>query len=95
MARYVELTLAAQTAYAQVLEAAVASLHGRTLADLPGSFAAKVVKGYKYWYYQYTEPSGKLRQAFVGPHNDAVRSLMEKKVHRGFPGNAALIFRKK
>lgn len=79
MARYVELTLAAQTAYAQVLEAAVASLHGRTLADLPGSFAAKVVKGYKYWYYQYTEPSGKLRQAFVGPDNDAVRSLMEKK----------------
>jgi len=79
MPRYVELTLTAQTAYAQLLESAVASLHGRTLADLPGSFAAKTVKGHKYWYYQYTEPSGKLRQAFVGPDNDAVRSLMEKK----------------
>lgn len=79
MPRYTELTLTAQTAYAQLLEAAVASLHGRTLADLPGSFAAKAVKGHRYWYYQYTEPSGKLRQAFVGPDNEAVRSLMEKK----------------
>lgn len=79
MPRYAELTLTAQTAYAQLLEAAVSSLHGRTLADLPGSFAAKTVKGHKYWYYQYTEPSGKLRQTFVGPDNDAVRSLMEKK----------------
>lgn len=79
MPRYAELTLTAQTAYAQLLEAAVASLHRRTLADLPGSFTSKSVKGHKYWYYQYTEPSGKLRQAFVGPDNDAVRSLMEKK----------------
>lgn len=74
-----ELTLTAQTAYAQLLEIAVASLHERTLADLPGSFVSKTVKGHKYWYYQYTEPSGKLRQAFVGPDNDAVRSLREKK----------------
>lgn len=79
MSRYVELTLTAQTAYAQALEAAVVSSHGRTLADLPGSFAAKTVKGHKYWYYQYTEPSGKLRQAFVGPDNDAVRNLIERK----------------
>lgn len=80
MPRYAELPLTAQTAYAQLLEAAVMSLHGRTLADLPGSFAAKTVKGHKYWYYQYTEPSGKLRQAFVGPDNDAVRNLMGRKI---------------
>ncbi|MBU0750817.1 MAG: nucleotidyltransferase domain-containing protein [Gammaproteobacteria bacterium] len=79
MVRYLELTLTAQTAYAQLLEVAVSSLHSRTLADLPGSFAAKTVKGHKYWYYQYTEPAGKLRQAFVGPDNDAVRSLRAKK----------------
>lgn len=79
MSRYAELTLTAQTAYAQLLESAVAMQHAHTLADLPGSFAAKTVKGKKYWYYQYTEPSGKLRQAFVGPDNDAVRSLMEQK----------------
>ncbi|MFY9329375.1 MAG: GSU2403 family nucleotidyltransferase fold protein [Georgfuchsia sp.] len=79
MPRYIELTLTAQTAYAQLLEATVAALHGRTLADLPGSFVAKTVKGHKYWYYQYSEPSGKLRQTFVGPDNDAVQSVMKKK----------------
>lgn len=79
MSRYSELLLTAQTAYAQLLDAAVAFEHGRTLADLPGSFAAKTVKGYKYWYYQYTEPAGKLRQAFVGPDNEAVRNLIEQK----------------
>lgn len=79
MPRYSELPLATQTAYAQLLEAAVTADHMRTLADLPGSFATKTVKGHAYWYYQYTEPSGKLRQVFVGPDNDAVRSLMARK----------------
>ena len=84
MIRYKELSLTAQTAYAQLLDAAVVHEHGRSLADLPGSFAAKTVKGHKYWYYQYTEPSGKLRQAFVGPDNDAVRNLMVKKTASPF-----------
>lgn len=79
MERYEELLLTAQTAYAQLLDGALAHEHGRSLADLPGSFAAKTVKGRKYWYYQYTEPSGKLRQAFVGPDNDAVHRLMAQK----------------
>src|SRR4051794_38618770 len=73
-----ELTLTAQTAYAQLLEAALVTDQLRSVADLTGSFAAKTVKGHKYWYYQYTEPSGKLRQAYVGPDNDAVRKLMER-----------------
>ncbi|HYO27563.1 MAG TPA: nucleotidyltransferase domain-containing protein, partial [Azonexus sp.] len=72
------LSLTAQTAFAQVLEAALASDHLRSVADLPGAFAAKTVKGHKYWYFQYTEPAGIRRQVFVGPDNDAVRRLMEK-----------------
>ena len=79
MASFTELALAAQTAYAQLLEAAVAAAHLRSVADLPGSFAAKTVKGHKYWYYQYTEPAGKLRQVFVGPEGEAVRQLIEGK----------------
>jgi hypothetical protein len=78
-ARLTELSLSAQTAYAQLLDAAVASDHSRSVADLSGSFAAKTVKGKKYWYYQYTEPSGKLRQVFVGPDNEAVKALRERK----------------
>lgn len=53
--------------------------HLRSVADLPGSFAAKTVKGHKYWYFQYTEPSGKLRQIFVGPDGPGVQKLMARK----------------
>jgi len=83
---FTELAPAAQTAYAQLLDAATAAAHHRSVADLKGSFAAKTVKGRVYWYYQYTEPSGKLRQVFVGPDNEAVRKLREQK---DLPGAAA------
>lgn len=76
---YAELSTVAQTAYAQLLEAALGIEHSRTVADLPGSFVTKSVKGRQYWYYQYTEPSGRLRQLYVGPDNEAVRQLMEHK----------------
>ena len=79
MAAYTELSLTAQTAYAQLLEAALASEHARSVADLSGSFASKTVRGAKYWYFQYTEPSGKLRQIFVGPDTDPVRALAARK----------------
>lgn len=76
---FTELSLSAQTAYAQLLDATLSAEHMRSVADLPGSFAAKTVRGHKYWYFQYTEPSGKLRQIFVGPDVPAVHKLMERK----------------
>ncbi len=79
MPPFTELSLSAQTAYAQLLDAAVAAEHLRSVADLSGSFAAKTVRGHAYWYFQYTEPSGKLRQVYVGPDNDAVRALVAQK----------------
>jgi len=80
---YNELTSTAQAAYAQLMDAALTTEHMRTVADLTGSFASKKIKGHKYWYFQYTEPSGKLRQIYVGPDNDAVKSLIELKDHPG------------
>ncbi len=79
MTPYADLSLTAQTGYAQLLDAALAAEHMRSVADLSGSFAPKTVKGRKYWYYQYTEPSGQLRQIFVGPENDVVLALIERK----------------
>jgi hypothetical protein len=76
---YSELSANAQTSYAQLLDTALSTEHFRSVADLPGTFSSKIVKGHKYWYFQYTEPSGKLRQVFVGPDSDAVKSLMAKK----------------
>lgn len=79
MTPYIDLSLTAQTAYAQLLDAALSAEHLRSVADLSGSFAPKTVKGHRYWYFQYTEPSGKLRQIFVGPESEAVKALIERK----------------
>lgn len=85
---HTELSLGAQTAYAQLFDAALGADLVRSVADLPGSFNAKTVKGRSYWYYQYTEPAGVLRQVYVGPDNDAVRRLIAR---RGEPGAAAAL----
>lgn len=71
-----ELSLSAQTAYAQLLDSALALDLARSVADLNGSFAAKTVRGAKYWYFQYTEPAGKLRQIYVGPDGPALQALI-------------------
>jgi hypothetical protein len=62
-----------------LLEAALVAEHVRSVADLSGSFASKTVRAAKYWYFQYTEPSGKLRQVFVGPDTAPVRALIARK----------------
>lgn len=72
------LSLTAQTAFSQVVEVALSADHLRSVADLPGSFVSKMVKGHKYWYYQYTEPAGVRRQVFVGPDGEAVGALMQR-----------------
>lgn len=84
---YNELISTAQAAYAQLMDAALTTEHMRTVADLTGSFSSKTIKGHKYWYFQYTEPSGNLRQLYVGPDNDAVKSLIELKGHPGAAQN--------
>ena len=72
------LSMTAQTAFSQVVEVALSYEHMRSVADLPGSFVSKSVKGHKYWYYQYTEPAGVRRQVFVGRDGDAVHALMAR-----------------
>lgn len=79
MTLFTELSLSAQTAYAQLLDAALSAQMTRSIADLGGSFASKTVKGAKYWYYQYTEPSGKLRQLYVGPESEPILSMIASK----------------
>ena len=59
------------------------------MADLPGSFTRKAVKGSHYWYYQYTEPSGQLRQLYVGPDSEAVQQLIARKSK--VAGSAAIL----
>ncbi|MFN7213601.1 MAG: GSU2403 family nucleotidyltransferase fold protein [Lysobacteraceae bacterium] len=72
------LSLSAQTAYAQLLDAAHAADLARTVADLPGSFARKQVKGSTYWYYQMLDVAGRQRQIYVGPEDERVLALVER-----------------
>ena len=76
MARFQPLSASAQTAYAQLLDAVHGAELTRSVANLAGTFARKQVKGKTYWYFQYTEVSGKKRQLYVGPENERVAALI-------------------
>lgn len=78
MARFTELSLSAQTAYAQLFDATLATELSRSVANLSGSFAKKTVKGRGYWYFQFTDLGGTLRQLYVGPDSEQVRSLVDR-----------------
>lgn len=77
MTRFTELTLSAQTAYAQLFDAASTTELSRSVANLAGSFAQKTVKGRVYWYFQHSDLAGKSRQIYVGPDTPEVRRLVE------------------
>lgn len=76
MDRFAALSATAQTAYAQLLDAVHGAELTRSVANLRGTFARKQVRGLTYWYFQYTEVSGKVRQVYVGPENERVQALM-------------------
>lgn len=88
MPRFIELSLSAQTAYAQLFDAANAAELSRSVANLAGSFAKKTVKGRVYWYFQYADLVGMSRQIYVGPDTPAVRKLVE--LRASAPGLDAL-----
>jgi hypothetical protein len=77
-ARYLDLSMAAQTAYAELLESSRAQEVHRSIASLSGSFASKDIKGKRYWYYQYRDIDGSTKQLYVGPGTPEVQSMMDR-----------------
>lgn len=75
---YRPLSTSAQTAYAQLFDVALGAELTRSVANLRGSFASKMVKGRKYWYFQHTDISGRLQQIYVGPDTPRVRALIRQ-----------------
>jgi hypothetical protein len=75
---YQDLSAAAQAAFAGLDGAAKAADMQRSIADVPGGFVAKRVKGHLYWYYQRKDPSGVVQQFFVGPDDAATQALMQR-----------------
>lgn len=68
--------MAAQTAYAQLHEALQMREIARGVDDAPGSFNKKTVAGNTYWYYQYRDLNGQLRQVYLGPHDERLAALI-------------------
>ena len=87
---YTPLPLAAQTAYAQLHEALQSREIARGVADAPGSFNQKAIAGRVYWYYQYRDLDGKLRQAYLGPYSERLAALIATR-ESAAPGNDAQI----
>ncbi len=75
---FAERSTTAQTAYAQLQDAALAAHLSRSVADLHGSFNKKTVKGRTYWYFSFRQ-GGRIRQIYVGPDSARTRALIEAK----------------
>jgi hypothetical protein len=72
---YTPISTAAQTAYASLASARRLE-DVRTVAELPGSFSKKIVKGRDYWYYQTPDLTGKQIQIFLGSASDELTELI-------------------
>ena len=80
---FTPLSTAAQTAYASITSASrLEDL--RTVAELPGSFSKKIVKGRDYWYYQAADLTGRQIQIFLGLGSDELTDLIT--LHRSGGG---------
>ena len=76
--RSTELTLSAQTAYAELAEQTRAFELNGALAGLVGSFHKLGRRGKSYWYFAYRDIAQKVRMVYVGPDDERVRALVEK-----------------
>lgn len=73
-----ELSLSAQTAYAELFSQTQAFELNNALGGLVGAFHKRKLKGREYWYFAYRDIDQKLRMAYVGPDDDRVQALVER-----------------
>ena len=71
------LSMAAQTAYAELLDQLRAAGIG-SLRALPGSFQYQIRRGKPYVYYSFRDLDGTNRLSYVGPDDARVRELIER-----------------
>ena len=76
--RFANLTLSAQTAYAELFSQTQAFEIDNALAGLVGAFHRRTLKGHEYWYFAYRDIDQKQRMAYVGPDNERVRALVKR-----------------
>ena len=73
---FIDLSLPAQTAYAQLVDALQSLEVARCITDVPGSFNRKEIGGKQYWYYQSRLLDNSIRQLYLGPHSQRLEALI-------------------
>lgn len=76
--RYLDLTLSAQTSYAELFEQTRYFELSNALAGLTGSFQKLSRKNQNYWYFAYRDLDQKVRMAYVGPDEPRVQALVQR-----------------
>ena len=76
--RYSDLTLSAQTSYAELFEQTRYFELSNALAGLTGSFQKLSRKNQEYWYFAYRDLDQKVRMAYVGPDEPRVHALVQR-----------------
>ena len=76
--RYSELSLSAQTSYAELFEQTRYFELSNALAGLTGSFQKLSRKKQDYWYFAYRDLDQKVRMAYVGPDEPRVQALVQR-----------------
>lgn len=72
------LPVPVQTLYAELVEQLLALDARRTMGHAPGAFVTKKLKRGTYYYFQYSEPGGISRQAYIGPKTPALDALVHR-----------------
>lgn len=72
------LPLETQTLYAELLEQLTALETRRSIGRVPGCFVTKTVKAETYYYFQYSDPGGVLRQRYVGKRTPALDKVVAR-----------------
>lgn len=88
---YAEMSTAAQTAFANLEQAAIEREIRRSVADISGNFVKKIVKNSTYWYYQTKDPDGKPQQVYLGPNSAFIQGLQSKHAIHAAEGDAHLV----
>lgn len=74
---FVELSMSAQTAYAELFDQAK-GLEIDSLSTLPGAFYTRVIKNREYVYFGYRDVNSASRMIYVGPNDERVKFLINK-----------------
>lgn len=73
-----KLPLETQTLYAELLEQLTALEAQRSIGRARGGFTTKQVRGEAYYYFQFSEPGGKIRQAYIGRKEPVLEGVVAR-----------------